>query len=237
MAKQNKGKMAGNKVADMLNLLSNDMVGAAQSEQPTQQEIISAVSSGHIEIGAFRFTATGLDIQGNITKEDWNKVGTLLAMLDNSMQWLIGDFIACGESKKFGTQKEIADLFGFEYGTVRVYASVARNIDLLIRINKLSFGHHQLVAGMRDIDTGEILQQEQQYWLQQAVDNGWSVRQLRAAINGEKELDKDEKPTRQFLKQIDSLSSQFQKLQSNERLVAIEALRNLLLELEESTNN
>jgi hypothetical protein len=49
--------------------------------------------------------------------------------------------------------------------------------DLSIRIEKLSFKHHQMVAGK--------VPEEQVYWLKLALERGWSTAQLRRAIAGQ----------------------------------------------------
>jgi hypothetical protein len=139
---------------------------------------LALLASDEFRVGAFVWKPTGLIIDGEIRREDWEETGKLLKMLDSSMQWLIGDLIVHGESLRWGDQKTIAEAFGFEYGTVRVYASVCRNVEMLIRINSLDFAHHQLVASMP--------RSEQKRWLQAAAegDDGkrWSVARLRDEI-------------------------------------------------------
>lgn len=142
------------------------------------ESALAAIRSGEIRVGALLWKPTGLQVDGQITEADWRETGRLLKMLDSSLQWLIGDFIVCGEALQWGQQKEIAEAFGFEYSTVRDYVYVCSNVDLLVRTDKLDFAHHKLVAAFTPA--------EQADWLQKAStgDKGkrWSVSRLRAEI-------------------------------------------------------
>lgn len=180
------------------------MAQLAALKNSSKTEITSALSTKNLRVGAFVLTPTGLAIDGDMTLPDWQELGHFLKMMDDSMQWLVGDFIAHGEILGYGDQKKIADDFGFKYGTVRVYASVARNVNLLIRINSLTFAHHQLVAGIKD-------ERKQVYWLQEADKHEWSVSQLRNAMadNGndvpDSQLDKLFSKYGRFFKQAKKL--------------------------------
>jgi hypothetical protein len=128
-----------------------------------------------IRIGALVWKPTGLQVDGEVTREDWEATGKLLKQLDSSLQWLIGDLIVCGEYHQWGEQKAIAEAFDFEYSTIRDFAYVARNVEMSVRTDKLSFGHHKLVAGLKG--------NEQSYWLDKAIAEGWSIKDLNDALN------------------------------------------------------
>lgn len=163
-----------------------------------KQQTLALLSTNEIRVGAFVWKPTGLAIDGEITRADWEQVGKLLKQLDSSLQWLIGDLIVCGESRAWGDQKAIAEAFGFEYSTIRVYATVCRKIDLLIRINTLDFAHHQLVASMSP--------EEQSHWLQRAAegDDGkrWSVARLRDEIENAEKVKAGKEPLPKYLKAL-----------------------------------
>lgn len=147
-------------------------------------EALATINSNQIRTGAFLWTSTGLKVEGKITRDDWEQTGQLLHLLDQSLQWLIGDLIVHGEDLAYGDQIKIADLFGFQHSTIRDYAYVARNVELSVRTDSLDFGHHKLVAGFAP--------REQVEWLQRAeIGNDgkrWSVSRLRQEI---KDADED----------------------------------------------
>jgi hypothetical protein len=97
---------------------------------------------------AFTMTPTGLIADEGATFEQWQKVGEVLQKLDASIQWLLGDWLVYGERVWGQTYEQIAEATGYEVTSLRQYAWVARGVDLSIRIDKLSFGHHMLVAGL-----------------------------------------------------------------------------------------
>lgn len=156
----------------------------------SKSQTLALLSSNEIRVGALIWKPTGLQVDGIVTREDWEQTGKLLKQLDSSMQWLIGDLIVCGEDLKWGDQKTIAESFGFEYGTIRNYAYVCRKVEMSIRSDKLDFAHHQLVAAL---PVGKQI-----FWLNAAEkgDDGkrWSVSRLRDAINGTTQLEAETTP-------------------------------------------
>jgi hypothetical protein len=63
---------------------------------------------------------------------------------------------------------------GHTFGTLMTYGWVAAKVPTSIRIEGLSFSHHQLVA--------PLAASEQKKWLKQALRNKWSTRALKQAI-------------------------------------------------------
>jgi len=63
---------------------------------------------------------------------------------------------------------------GHEKGTVKKISSICRSIESLRRRKELTFEHHYQVASFSP--------EEQDDWLQQAVDNKWSIRELKKVI-------------------------------------------------------
>jgi hypothetical protein len=131
---------------------------------------------GSIHLGGFTLTATGLRVETEATFDEWETLGTVLRRLEGSIQWLIGDWFMYAERSWGKTYEDVAALTGYSEKSLREYAYIARNIDLSIRMDKLSFGHHQLVAGMEP--------ELQSQWLTWAVDNNASITQMRHAIAG-----------------------------------------------------
>lgn len=99
-----------------------------------------------IQVGAFTLTTVGLEMTGENSKEEWDKIGEMLFRLEGSIQWLIGDWLVYGEGVHYGELKDFADKLEMDYGTLRNYASVARNVNLSLRNDKLSYHHHVAVS-------------------------------------------------------------------------------------------
>jgi hypothetical protein len=129
---------------------------------------------GTLSFAGVLISRRGIADFGDITQIQWQTLGDYLANLNTSIQWLIGDWLVHGENQRYGSAKELAERLGRTDGSLHQYAYVARRIEFSIRIENLSFGHHQVVASM---DT-----QSQTQWLEKAKNEGWSVAQLRKAI-------------------------------------------------------
>lgn len=143
-----------------------------------KSQTLAMLSSNEIRVGALIWKPTGLlrDTERELTRADWEETGRLLKMLDSSLQWLIGDLIVCGEDLHWGEQKQIAEAFGFDEGTVYNYSYVCRKVEISRRRETLSFGHHQAVAALKS-------EEDQTCFLQSAVDGKWSVARLRKEIS------------------------------------------------------
>lgn len=111
------------------------------------EKIIVAEESGALRVGAFRLTPTGLSVESNTPAlEDWEQVGVILRKLEGSIQWLIGDWYVTGEHLWGSMYSSKAQALGFEERTLREYSYVARSVQLSIRIDNLTFAHHQVIA-------------------------------------------------------------------------------------------
>lgn len=130
----------------------------------------------------FQLKATGIIIPDDLESEEWLDVFRVLRKLDEAIQWAVGDLANHAESKWGETYTSMSDITGYSEKSLREYAYVSRSIQMSIRMDKLSFGHHQLVAGMKDALTKEPLIPEQRKWLELASENSWSIKALREAI-------------------------------------------------------
>jgi hypothetical protein len=121
-----------------------------------------------------KLTPTGLSITGEITQAEHAQLGKLLMQLEQSIQWLIGDWLAYGERVYSVTYQQVAEETGYSYQTLKDYTWVANHVNPSIRIDKLSFDHHRLVASMEPA--------QQAFWLNSAASEGWSREQMRQEI-------------------------------------------------------
>lgn len=145
-------------------------------EQPANAVI--PADDGTLQYLSFRLTPIGLQSSGE-NFEDWMQLGRLLRQIEGSLQWLIGDWVVKGEYVYNQTYDQIAVMTGYEMKTLYEYAYVARQIDFSIRMENLSFGHHQAVAALEP--------DQQQYWLEQASAGQWSISRLRKAMRPDTE--------------------------------------------------
>jgi hypothetical protein len=124
-------------------------------------------------------TTTGLHIPAGISRDDWIEVGTSLGQIDRRIQWMVGDWINAGEREGYidsDTYDAAERLFPqLNRKTLREYASVARNSS--IRMDDLSFGHHQAVVALPPEEQAEVLEKARYDEL--------SVSQLRQEIKQE----------------------------------------------------
>jgi hypothetical protein len=124
----------------------------------------------------FAITLTGIEFHEELSFEEWEALGQKLAPVGKSIGFIIGDWINYGE-KRWGDKYEEAMMrTGMAYQTLRIYAHVARRVQLFARTNKLDFVHHLVVAKIKNPE-------EQQHWLQMAVKHKLGKRRLQKSIN------------------------------------------------------
>lgn len=136
---------------------------------------------GSIQAENFTLTKTGLIITGTMTKEEWGELGKVLKGLNQSMQWIIGDWVNYGDSKWGETYDQIANQMGLKKSTIYDYAYVAGSVHFSVRTENLSFAHHKQVAALE----GKKLQRQ---WLEYAVENKLSVAALKREIEQQRLL-------------------------------------------------
>ena len=100
-------------------------------------------------------------------------VGQQLRKLKELSQWAIGD-LANRVSREYGTNSigKFSYAIGLEKKTVWEYMRVSRKYQQSIRIDFLSFRHHQIA----------LRSDEPKTWLKRANDKNWSSNQLYKAI-------------------------------------------------------
>lgn len=115
-----------------------------------------------------------------VSRETWEAQGRKLAGMGRKHQWEVAGWILVGDTRWGGEAYDTAEqLTGYSRKTLIEWAYVARNCS--IRMDQLSFGHHQVVAAL------EPIQQEQ--WLKKAAEwpgSPLSVSGLRKAIADER---------------------------------------------------
>lgn len=182
-----------------------------------------------MEIDKFRLTPVGLVINGAPTEQEWSSLGEILRRMEASIQWLIGDWLVFGEREYKETYAKTVEATGYDYGTLRTYAYVCSKVDLSIRIDKLSFAHHQLVAPFQ-LPDGSPDTEKQAEWLQKAVENEWSIAQMREAMSRKRQI-VEPFISPKFDKSLLTLLGEYKKLEGEQRRRAIEYLERTLEEM------
>jgi hypothetical protein len=148
---------------------------------------------GKIEVNEW-----GLEVKEQLTTKDWLDAVLSLQKFDGKVQWYLGDLVVYAQSDLVGWDtepqdggdsgyKKLVKATGYDYGTLRVYASVARRFSSLFRetllsqdnTNTLGFHHFRMVAPLEDNFAV--------YWLQKASENGWGKDKLGEEIRKWKE--------------------------------------------------
>jgi N6-adenosine-specific RNA methylase IME4 len=97
-----------------------------------------------LQYGAFSLKPTALVVKGKPSFDEWTECGVWLQHIAGALQFWIGDWLNFGE-RAYG-EKYAQAVDESQADVWRVYASVADNVPLLMRINNLSWTHHYQVA-------------------------------------------------------------------------------------------
>lgn len=120
-------------------------------------------------------TRVGLQFPSRrLSFHEWQQAGSRISSLVNSSAWFLGDWVTYGEAQFESRYRQAVDMVGLNYQTLRNFAWVARRFPLARRRGNLSFYHHMEVAKLPDA--------EQDYWLDRAAEETWSVRTLRQQL-------------------------------------------------------
>lgn len=134
---------------------------------------------------------TSLKFKREVTKEQWGQVFSGLKTIEGCVQFWIGDCLKYRE-QKWGMYEDVVEEGSRELKTIQNIKYVSDSVESSRRREDLSFTHHSEVAPLEP--------QKQEEYLQKAVDNDWTVRELRDAIKEDKiaALPKQELPEGKF---------------------------------------
>jgi hypothetical protein len=133
------------------------------------------VSSGLTTLGdKVSPSPAALELQQGLPFEDWCDVGRRIVSLNQASTWWLADWLFFGQWEYGSKYSKAAEITGLDEGTLRNYSSIAGAFEASRRRDKLSVGHHALVASLPEV--------EQEVWLARAEAEGWSVRQLQAEL-------------------------------------------------------
>jgi hypothetical protein len=129
------------------------------------------------------FTSKGLRLRPKLPFEEWREIGVQIGAFGKAYQWALGDWWFYGEWEYGSMYEEAMEVTDLTYQALADLKYVAGRFEFSRRRESLSISHHREVAALS--------QEEQDRWLDAAVENGWSVHKLRAALNGQLELGAD----------------------------------------------
>lgn len=128
--------------------------------------------------------------------DTWEALGRFLGKIDKRTRWYIGDWLNFGdalygeeaaqaiESGPKDRYSEIERVTGLDHQTILNIQSLCRRVKRAQRREQLGFWMHAPVAPLEP--------EEQELWLQRAIDSGWTRSELAQAIKDEKNPPKDD---------------------------------------------
>jgi hypothetical protein len=131
----------------------------------------------------FNITPNSFSMIDNTPYEVWQQAGELFQTLDGSIHWWVGDWLNAGEKAYGETYKNAMRITGFAKQTLKNDKYVSSHVEKSLRKDILSWNHHMLVAPLNPKD--------QEHFLNEAVKNSWSEKELRNAIKKWKHQDDD----------------------------------------------
>jgi hypothetical protein len=160
-------------------------IAEPDNEIDIPEDAIIPAEGGAFLYKRFLLKPIGIVIPDDLSDDEWLDIFKVLRKLDEAIQWAIGDLVNHAESKWGETYTTMAEITNYSEKSLREYAYVARSVEMSIRMDNLSFGHHQIVAGIKDPVSKKPLKREQRKWLEKANIHGWSIKTLREAISAD----------------------------------------------------
>lgn len=175
-----------------------------------RRDVIKREADGSMTYKRATMTPVGLVLPDDLTDDELVDIGEMLRGMENSIQWLLGDWLNRAERVWGRVYRDVPD---YSYQTLRDYAYVARNVELSIRNRQLSFAHHRLVAALPP--------EYQKQWLDYAAEENMSVGQMRIAMKGKSDADNKpgaiEKQARVWSADVVKLARQLDQLDARDR--------------------
>lgn len=129
-------------------------------------------------VAAGRRTSVSLELPESMTFEEWQGLGGALQAVAKGVMWWIGDWLRYGEKRWGEMYAQAVEETGRDDGALRNAKYVAERFHLSRRHDKLSWSHHYEAASLPPSEADEILAL--------AEAEGWSKREIRAAVNQRK---------------------------------------------------
>lgn len=121
---------------------------------------------------SFALTDVGLEVVSQPSFEHWAEYGGALFRLSNMSMWALGDWLVFGEAVFSETWSQAVNTLQRSEGTLQNLMTTCALYGHSERRHELSFSHHVVVQRLPD----------RQQWLDRAIREQLSVRQLRALV-------------------------------------------------------
>lgn len=130
-----------------------------------------------VQVPNCTLTETAAQFDQALDFKDWMEAGKKLCKVNACALWWIGDWLNFGVNE-YGDKSKLAGEYAEELGlspdTLRRVMIVSKAVEVGRRLPSLSWSHHLEVAPLSVRD--------QKRWLAKALEEKWSVSQLRCAI-------------------------------------------------------
>ncbi len=147
---------------------------AARAQAPRSRAGMTPANGGLMLDRAAKPRRTGLELPPELPFETWQRIGGQIALIADSSNWWLGDWLAYGTSYYADRYRRAVEETRLDYQTLRNYAWIARRFPMARRRDKLSMQHHAEVA--------RLPVEQQELWLDRAERHRWSRNRLRAEL-------------------------------------------------------
>jgi N6-adenosine-specific RNA methylase IME4 len=131
-----------------------------------------------IQLAGFTLTAVGVEVTGKPSIEDWRSAVQFIDRAASASMWWHGDMLNFGHAT-YGELASQEDGDGkYERASLMQAKWVAAQLPFSMRIEKLSFTHHALIASLPPA--------QQKKWLAKADRDGLSVADLRKELRNDR---------------------------------------------------
>lgn len=128
-------------------------------------------------------SAVALALPGDLSYEEWQASGHMLARVGRASSWWIGDWLLFGEDRFGEVAAQAVDELGLDVQTISNYRWISRTYPPTSREENLTWRHHFDAAGL-DVPARTAL-------LARAKNEGLSTRVVRAEANRLKQIAKN----------------------------------------------
>lgn len=139
-----------------------------------------------VDYGQFRLTSVGLQISGEITVEQWQQIGEVLAKAKSAVKWWIGDWIQSANAQWGSTYDEAMRITNYSLKSLQNIAYIAGNVDFSLRREKLSFAHYAILAPMSHEDQAVVINRLDEMWRESPNHKAPTVAAFHTFIYGSK---------------------------------------------------
>jgi hypothetical protein len=131
-----------------------------------------------VEIPGVGLTPTSLDIEEDLTFQEWERLLGIMERYEKSSPWWVGDCLAFGHEVWGDRIYQSLTEVGWRNERLRQYRWVAERVAPQHRNPDLSWSHHRQVAALDN-------PKDQVRWLDTALAEGWTERELSVRMDAE----------------------------------------------------